>query len=272
MPQDVGSSQRNEPSGAHFPPIGPGIDECYWQPMSDRLQTETAVVLFSGGQDSATCLAWALQRFARVEMIGFSYGQRHAIELDCRDRLLDGMKSLSAAWTAKLGVSHTLDIPTLADISDTALTRDVAIEMGEDGLPNTFVPGRNLVFLTFAAALAYRRGIRHIIGGMCETDYSGYPDCRDETIRALQVALNLGMNKQFELHTPLMWLDKASTWKLANELGGAGLVDLIREHSHTCYLGERGPRHDWGYGCGECPACALRAKGWREYVAGLAGA
>jgi 7-cyano-7-deazaguanine synthase len=235
--------------------------------MSDPFQTETALVLFSGGQDSATCLAWALQRFARVEMLGFNYGQRHAIELSCRDRLLDGMKALRADWAAKLGESHTLDIPTLAVISDTALTRDVAIAMGEDGLPNTFVPGRNLVFLTFAAALAYRRGITHIVGGMCETDYSGYPDGRDETIRALQTALNLGMAKSFELHTPLMWLDKASTWKLANELGGAGLVDLIREHSHTCYLGERGAQHDWGYGCGECPACQLRAKGWREFAA-----
>jgi 7-cyano-7-deazaguanine synthase len=234
--------------------------------MSDQFQPETALVLFSGGQDSATCLAWALQRYARVEMLGFSYGQRHAIELECRDRLIGGMKSLRADWASRLGESHTLDIPTLATISDTALTRDVAIAMGEDGLPNTFVPGRNLVFLTFAAALAYRRGIRHIIGGMCETDYSGYPDCRDETIKALQTALNLGMNTQFELHTPLMWLDKASTWKLADELGGAGLVDLIREHSHTCYLGERGAQHDWGFGCGECPACSLRAKGWREYA------
>ena len=234
--------------------------------MGDRSQSETALVLFSGGQDSATCVAWALERFARVEMLGFDYGQRHAIELECRERLLNGIKSMRTDWAAKLGESHTLKIPTLAEISDTALTRDVAIEMGADGLPNTFVPGRNLVFLTFAAALAYRRGISHIIGGMCETDYSGYPDCRDETIKALQTALNLGMSKQFELHTPLMWLDKASTWKLANELGGAGLVDLIREHSHTCYVGERGARHDWGYGCGECPACALRAKGWREYA------
>src|SRR6202043_1542062 len=190
--------------------------------MSDRFQSETALVLFSGGQDSATCLAWALQRFARVEMLGFDYGQRHAIELSCRDRLLDGMKSLRADWGAKLGESHTLDIPTLATISDTALTRDVAIAMGADGLPNTFVPGRNLVFLTFAAALAYRRGITHIVGGMCETDYSGYPDCRDETIKALRVALNLGMAKAFELHTPLMWLDKAGTRKLAHDLGGGG--------------------------------------------------
>jgi 7-cyano-7-deazaguanine synthase len=235
--------------------------------MNDRFQDETALVLFSGGQDSATCLAWALQRFARVEMLGFNYGQRHAIELECRGQLLDGMKSLRAGWAARLGESHTLEIPTLAGISDTALTRDVAIAFGADGLPNTFVPGRNLVFLTFAAALSYRRGITHIVGGMCETDYSGYPDCRDETIKALQTALNLGMNKQFELHTPLMWLDKAATWALADELGGAGLVDLIREKSHTCYLGERGARHDWGYGCGECPACQLRAKGWGEYAA-----
>jgi 7-cyano-7-deazaguanine synthase len=238
--------------------------------MSDQLPSETALVLFSGGQDSATCLAWALQRFGRVETLGFSYGQRHAIELDCRGRLRDGMKLLRADWAARLGESHTLEIPTLATISDTALTRDVAIAMGEDGLPNTFVPGRNLVFLTFAAALAYRRGITHIIGGMCETDYSGYPDCRDETIRALQTALNLGMAKAFELHTPLMRLDKASTWKLAHQLGGAGLVDVIREHSHTCYLGDRGARHAWGCGCGECPACALRARGWREYAAGAA--
>src|ERR1700745_2844844 len=222
--------------------------------MSDPFESETALVLFSGGQDSATCLAWALNRFARVEMLGFDYGQRHAIELSCRGRLLDGIKSLRADWAAKLGEGHTLEIPTLATISDTALTRDVAIAMGEDGLPNTFVPGRNLVFLTFAAALAYRRGITHIVGGMCETDYSGYPDCRDETIRALNNALNLGMAKRFELHTPLMWLDKAATWRLAFGLGGAGLVDLIREHSHTCYLGERGARPHWGFCCGDCLA------------------
>jgi 7-cyano-7-deazaguanine synthase len=212
--------------------------------MSEKIQSGTALVLFSGGQDSATCLAWALSRFARVEMIGFDYGQRHAIELACRGHLVDGIKSLNADWAARLGDSHTLKIPTLAEISDTALTRDMAIAMGADGLPNTFVPGRNLVFLTFAAALAYRRGITDIVGGMCETDYSGYPDCRDEAIRALNTALNLAMH----------------------DLGGTGLVDLIREHSHTCYLGERGARHEWGYGCGECPACSLRAKGWREYV------
>ncbi len=229
-------------------------------------EPETALVLFSGGQDSTICLAWALSRFALVETIGFAYGQRHAIELQCRDRLLEGIKSLRADWAAKLGESHTLDIPTLAAISETALTRDVAIALGADGLPNTFVPGRNLIFLTFAAAVAYRRGISRLVGGMCETDYSGYPDCRNETIKALQSALSLGMARPFEVHTPLMWLDKAASWQLADQLGGAGLVDLIREHSHTCYLGERGARHEWGYGCGECPACTLRARGWREYV------
>ena len=235
---------------------------------NDQFRSRTALVLFSGGQDSATCLAWALERFARVETLGFDYGQRHAIELTCRDRLRDGFGRLRTDWAAKLADNHTLAIPTLSEISETALTRDVAIEMGTDGLPNTFVPGRNLVFLTFAAALAYRRGILDIVGGMCETDYSGYPDCRNETIRALQTALGLGTAKPFELHTPLMWLSKAATWQLAHDLGGAGLVDLIREHSHTCYLGARGAWHDWGFGCGECPACSLRAKGWREYVAG----
>ncbi|MFC0242984.1 7-cyano-7-deazaguanine synthase QueC [Rhodopseudomonas telluris] len=235
--------------------------------MTEPHSDQTALVLFSGGQDSATCLAWALSRFARVETIGFEYGQRHAIELDCRDRLLDGFRAINPDWASKLGDSHTLAIPTLSAISDTALTRDVAIAMGADGLPNTFVPGRNLIFLTFAAALAYRRGIADIVGGMCETDYSGYPDCRDDTIRALQGAISLGMARDVKLHTPLMWRDKAATWQLAHDLGGTALVDLIREDSHTCYLGERGARHDWGYGCGECPACALRAKGWREYQA-----
>src|ERR1700684_4259571 len=237
MPQDARRSQRSDPNRRLFPPIGLTVEECYGHGMSEPLPTETALVLFSGGQDSTTCLAWALQRFARVEMLGFNYGQRHAIELGCRDDLVAGMKSLRADWALRLGDSHTLDIPTLATISDTALTRNVAIAMGEDGLPNTFVPGRNLVFLTFAAALAYRRGIRHIVGGMCETDYSGYPDCRDETIRALQQALNLGMNQSFELHTPLMWLDKASTWRLTHDLGGAGLGGSNRGHFHTRHLG-----------------------------------
>ena len=234
--------------------------------MNDEMRAGSALVLFSGGQDSTTCLAWALERFERVETIGFDYGQRHAIELACRDRLLAGLEGLRSDWAAKLGEQHTLQIPTLAAISNTALTRDMAIAMGEDGLPNTFVPGRNLIFLTFAAALAYRRGISHIVGGMCETDYSGYPDCRDETIRALKSAVSLGMAKPFEFHTPLMWLNKADTWQLAYDLGGAGLVDLIRQHSHTCYLGERGALHDWGHGCGECPACRLRARGWQEYA------
>jgi 7-cyano-7-deazaguanine synthase len=235
--------------------------------MSQILHPDAALVLFSGGQDSATCLAWALERFARVETLGFDYGQRHLVELDSRAKLLDGIQALRPDWAAKLGETHTLAIPTLAQVSDTALTRDVAIAMGADGLPNTFVPGRNLIFVTFAAALAYRRGIGAIVGGMCETDYSGYPDCRDATLKTLREAINLGMATSFELHTPLMWLDKAATWGLAQTLGGDGLVDLIREHSHTCYLGERGARHDWGYGCGECPACQLRAKGWREYAA-----
>src|ERR1700687_5055648 len=200
--------------------------------MNHQFQSETALVLFSGGQDSTTCLAWALQRFARVETVGFAYGQRHAIELECSDRLLGAIRSSRADWAKKLGACHTFELPTLAEISDTALTRDVAIAMGEDGLPNTFVPGRNLVFLTMAAALAYRRGIRHIIGGMCETDYSGYPDCRDQTIRALQVALNLGMNRAFELHTPLMWLEKASALRLGPQLRGGGLVPPIRVPCH----------------------------------------
>ncbi len=235
--------------------------------MSDAFSSQTALVLFSGGQDSTTCLAWALSRFGRVETLGFEYGQRHAIELACRDRLFDGIKGLRADWAAKLGESHTLSIPTLAAVSETALTRDVAIAMGADGLPNTFVPGRNLVFLTFAAALAYRRGLRHIVGGMCETDFSGYPDCRDDTIKALQVALNLGMERRFVLHTPLMWIDKAATWRMARDLGGEPLVDLIVRESHTCYLGERGALHPWGHGCGTCPACALRASGYARFRA-----
>ena len=234
--------------------------------MTNSSSDRSALVLFSGGQDSATCLAWALSRFERVETVGFSYGQRHAIELDSRAKLIDGMTALRTEWADRLGESHTLDIPTLGVISETALTRETAIEMGEDGLPNTFGPGGKLVFLTFAAALAYRRGITHIVGGMCETDYSGYPDCRDETIKALNGAINLGMARAFEIHTPLMWLDKADTWRLAEELGGKGLIDLIVEHSHTCYLGERGARHAWGYGCGECPACSLRARGWNSYI------
>jgi 7-cyano-7-deazaguanine synthase len=228
---------------------------------------QAALVLFSGGQDSATCLAWALDRFDHVETIGYAYGQRHAVELSCRQPLLDGLKAIDPAWAVKLGEHHTLDVPTLGAVSETALTHGVEIAMSEGGLPNTFVPGRNLIFLTFAAALAYRRGIKHIVTGVCETDYSGYPDCRDDTIKALQVAINLGMERRFVLHTPLMWRDKAATWTLAQGLGGDALVELIRECSHSCYLGVRDTSHDWGFGCGECPACRLRADGWSRYAA-----
>jgi 7-cyano-7-deazaguanine synthase len=227
----------------------------------------SALVLFSGGQDSATCLAWALDRFDHVETLGFDYGQRHRVELDRRAALRAGTTGLNPAWAARLGDDHTLALDALGQVSETALTREAAIGYEASGLPNTFVPGRNLVFLTFAAALAYRRGLRHIVGGMCETDYSGYPDCRDDTIKALQVALNLGMERRFVLHTPLMWLDKAQTWGLAETLGGRALVDLIVEESHTCYLGERGQRHPWGYGCGTCPACRLRADGFARFTA-----
>ncbi len=226
-----------------------------------------ALVLFSGGQDSSTCLAWALDRFDRVETVGFDYGQRHRIELDCRQNLRDGLLRLEPSWGKKLGEDHTISLEALGEVSSTALTRNIGIEMADTGLPNTFVPGRNLIFLTFAAALAYRRGLKHIVGGMCETDYSGYPDCRDDTIKALQVALNLGMEERFVLDTPLMWIDKAATWRLARCLGGAELVDLIIEESHTCYLGERGKHHDWGYGCGKCPACDLRAQGYQRFKA-----
>ncbi|WP_426955304.1 7-cyano-7-deazaguanine synthase QueC [Muricoccus radiodurans] len=229
--------------------------------------TEGALVLFSGGQDSTTCLAWALERFGRVETIGFDYGQRHRVELEQRATLRAGLSALKPDWAARLGEDHTIRLSALGEISDTALTRDVAIGMEATGLPNTFVPGRNLVFLTFAAALAYRRGLRHVIGGMCETDFSGYPDCRDDTIKALQVALNLGMDRRFVLHTPLMWIDKAETWRMAESLGGEDLVRLIVEETHTCYLGERGPMHAWGHGCGACPACELRAAGWERFAA-----
>jgi 7-cyano-7-deazaguanine synthase len=224
-----------------------------------------ALVLFSGGQDSTTCLAWALDRFERVETIGFDYGQRHRVELDCRSRIANGLKGMNPIWAARLGPDHTLDLGVLGQMSDSALTSNAAIEMQANGLPSTFVPGRNLMFLTAAAGLAWRRGIKHIVGGMCETDYSGYPDCRDQTIRALETAINLGMDRRFTLETPLMWIDKATTWALADSLGGADLVELIRVETHTCYLGERGRQHDWGHGCGTCPACELRANGYSRY-------
>ena len=227
--------------------------------------TDAALVLFSGGQDSTTCLAWALSRYTRVETLGFDYGQRHAIELVVRPSILQAIRGLEASWANRLGEDHVLDLSVLGEVSDTALTRDSAIAMQADGLPNTFVPGRNLLFLTLAAALAYRRGISVLIGGMCETDYSGYPDCRDETMRAMQSALRLGMNTQLRIETPLMWLDKASTWRLADQLGGPALIDLIRTETHTCYLGQRDQLHEWGYGCGQCPACELRAQGYKTY-------
>lgn len=225
----------------------------------------SALVLFSGGQDSTTCLAWALSRYTRVETLGFDYGQRHAVELSLRPALLAAMRALNGDWHTRLGEDHLLDLSLLAQISDTALTSDKGIAMQANGLPNTFVPGRNLLFITVAAALAYRRGIDVIVGGMCETDYSGYPDCRDESLRALESALQLGMATPLSLQTPLMWLTKAATWQLAEDLGGTPLVELIRTDTHTCYLGERGILHDWGHGCGNCPACELRANGYREY-------
>ena len=229
----------------------------------------SALVLFSGGQDSTACLAWALSRYTRVETLGFDYGQRHVVELSLRPSLLSSMRTLNAEWHSRLGEDHLLDLSVLGKISDTALTRDTEIAMQTNGLPNTFVPGRNLLFITIAAALAYRRGIDVIVGGMCETDYSGYPDCRDDSLRALESALQLGMATTLSLQTPLMWLNKAATWQLAHDLGGEPLVALIRTDTHTCYLGERGLLHDWGHGCGACPACELRAKGYREYAAGV---
>ncbi len=229
-----------------------------------------ALVLLSGGQDSTACLAWALERFARVETVGFDYRQRHRIELDCRAGVRAGVAALRAGWAARLGEDHVLDLSLLGQISDTALTSERAIAFEADGLPNTFVPGRNLLFLGFAATVAYRRGASVLVGGMCETDYSGYPDCRDNTLKAMQVALSLGLAAPMTIETPLMFLTKAQTWALTESLGGDALNDLIVERTHTCYLGERGVRHGWGYGCGACPACALRASGWAEYRAGRA--
>ena len=228
-----------------------------------------ALVLFSGGQDSATCLAWALSRYRVVETIGFDYGQRHRVELDCRSRFVEALRARYPQWSERLGEDHLLDLSLLGQISDTALTQEKAIAFASSGLPNTFVPGRNLLFLTLAAAIGYRRGLSVLVGGMCETDYSGYPDCRDDTIKALQVALGLGLDTRLVLETPLMWIDKARTWRMAEELGGAALVDLIREETHTCYLGDREHRHAWGYGCGQCPACELRRAGYESYAAGL---
>ena len=229
------------------------------------MNSETALVLFSGGQDSTVCLAWALERFSRVETVGFDYGQRHVIELSVRALLREKMSALNSGWAARLGDDHMIKLDALAAISDTALTRQTTIEIADSGLPTTFVPGRNLVFFCFAGALAYRRGARHLVAGMCETDYSGYPDCRDDTIKAMQVALTLGLDKRVAIHTPLMWIDKAATFALAVEIGGEAFLDLLIEDSHSCYLGDRGKRHDWGYGCGTCPACQLRAQGFAKF-------
>lgn len=234
--------------------------------MPDITRHTRALVLFSGGQDSTTCLAHALERFEHVETLGFDYGQRHHVELQARLNVLRELRERFPQWAARLGEDHVLDLAVLGAVSDTSLTRDVAFRMEASGLPNTFVPGRNLLFLTLAAALAYRRGMTVLVTGVCETDFSGYPDCRDDTMKALQVALTLGMDHRFLIDTPLMWIDKADTWRMAEQLGGKGLVDLIVEHSHTCYLGDRTHRHDWGWGCGSCPACELRARGWAAYA------
>lgn len=225
----------------------------------------SALVLFSGGQDSTTCLAWSLTRYALVETIGFDYGQRHRIELDARQRVLAGLGAEFPSWRERLGADHLIDLRVLGEISETALTRDMDIALAKSGLPNTFVPGRNIMFLTVAAAVAYRRALQVLVGGMCETDYSGYPDCRDDTLKALQVALGLGLDRRICIETPLMWIDKAQTWQMAKDLGGQPLVDLIIAETHTCYMAERGARHAWGHGCGACPACELRRRGYEAW-------
>lgn len=225
-----------------------------------------AIVLFSGGQDSTTCLAWALERFDKVETIGFDYGQRHRVELDCREGIRSQLIDRFPKWRDRLAEDHMLDLGVLGDVSATALTSNSGIAFDATGLPNTFVPGRNLLFLTLAAAVAYRRDLSVLVGGMCETDFSGYPDCRDNTIKSLQVSLSLGMDKPFRIETPLMWIDKAQTWASAYALGGEGLVQVVKEHTHTCYLGDRSQAHAWGYGCGQCPACLLRAEGYSRWI------
>ena len=226
---------------------------------------KNALVLFSGGQDSTTCLAMALSKYERVETVGFDYRQRHSVELTCRLEVLAQIRAQFPPWAARLGDDHMLDLAVLGSVSETSLTRDTAFKMESSGLPNTFVPGRNLLFLTLAAALAYRRELDVLVTGVCETDFSGYPDCRDDTMKAMQLALSLGMDKRFLIETPLMWIDKAQTWAMAHSLGGQALVDLIVEHTHTCYLGDREHRHAWGYGCGQCPACELRARGHERW-------
>ncbi len=231
------------------------------------MRSDKAIVLFSGGQDSSTCLAWALTNFSAVETVGFDYGQRHEVEMECRLGIRSKIGALKPEWAQKLGEDHRLDMSVLGQISDCALTSEKKIEFEENGVPNTFVPARNLLFFTFASALAYRRGATVLVGGMCETDYSGYADCRDNTLKSLQVSLSLGLDTRVVIETPLMWLTKAETWVLAYELGGEPLVEIIRRDSHTCYAGDHKHWHEWGYGCGECPACRLREEGWLEYVA-----
>ena len=234
--------------------------------IAPMIDPRRALVLFSGGQDSTACLAWALDRYAHVETIGFDYGQRHSVELECRLAVRAELRSKFPRWARRLGEDHLLDLSLLGQISDTALTRERSIEWHANGLPDTFVPGRNLLFFTFAATVAYRRGLNVLVGGMCETDFSGYPDCRDNTLKALQVALSLGLDAPMTIDTPLMWLDKAQTWALTDTLGGDALVDLVVEHTHSCYLGDRSHRHEWGFGCGRCPACDLRRKGYQAWV------
>ena len=235
-------------------------------PTETTANKNKALVLFSGGQDSATVLAWALDKYDCVETLGFDYEQRHMVEMQCRLEALNQIRAQFPQWADKLGADQVLDLSVLGEISNTSLTRDIEIAETDDGPPNTFVPGRNIIFLNFAAALGYRRGVRDLVAGMCEADFSGYPDCRKNTLDATMHALSLGMDTEFALHTPLMFLSKAGAWQLAEELGGRKLVDLINQYSHTCYMGERGARHDWGYGCGTCPACVLRAKGWAQYT------
>ena len=227
--------------------------------------SKSALVLFSGGQDSTTCLAWALDKFSHVETVAFNYNQRHFVELECRKVVLQNIRAQFPEWADKLGEDHLLDIPVLGSISDTALTQDREIEFSKSGLPTTFVPGRNLLFLTLASAIAYRRGIEVLVGGMCETDFSGYPDCRDETIKSQEKTLSLGLDYPLIIETPLMWIDKAATWKMANDIGGNRLINIIKNDTHTCYLGDRSVSHDWGFGCGTCPACELRKTGWNKF-------
>ena len=227
--------------------------------------SKSALVLFSGGQDSTTCLAWALDKFSHVETVAFNYNQRHVVELECRKVVLQNIRAQFPEWADKLGEDHLLDIPVLGSISDTALTQDREIEFSKSGLPTTFVPGRNLLFLTLASAIAYRRGIEVLVGGMCETDFSGYPDCRNETIKSQEKTLSLGLDYPLIIETPLMWIDKAATWKMANDIGGNRLINIIKNDTHTCYLGDRSVSHDWGFGCGTCPACELRKTGWNKF-------